>query len=88
VIPEIDIWRAALLLLKRYGERALDERPARADELALAGDDDGAATWRRIMRAVTQLANKTPPGPAGSLRDNRLEGSRLPTDPTLALLDV
>jgi hypothetical protein len=63
VIPEIDIWRAALLLLKRYGERALDESAARADELALAGDDDGAATWRRIMTAVTQLANKTPPGP-------------------------
>ena len=63
MIPEIDIWRAALLLLKRYGERALHESAARADELALAGDDDGAATWRRIMAAVTQLANKTPPGP-------------------------
>jgi hypothetical protein len=63
VIPEIDIWRAAQLLLKRYGERALDESAARADELALAGDDDGAATWRRIMAAVIQLANKTPPGP-------------------------
>jgi hypothetical protein len=43
--------------------RALDESAARADELALAGDDDGAATWRRIMAAVIQLANKTPPGP-------------------------
>jgi hypothetical protein len=63
VIPEIDIWRAAQLSLKRHGERALDESAARADELALAGDDDGAATWRRIMAAVIQLANKTPPGP-------------------------
>jgi hypothetical protein len=63
MIPEIDIWRAAHLLLKRYGERALDESAARADELALAGDDDGAPTWRRIMAAVTQLANKTPSGP-------------------------
>ena len=63
MIPETDIWRAALLLLKRHGERALDESAARADELALAGDDDGAATWRRIMEAVTQLANKTPTGP-------------------------
>jgi hypothetical protein len=63
MIPEIDIWRAALLLLKRHGERALDESAARADELALAGDDDGAATWRRIMAAVIQLTNQTPPGP-------------------------
>jgi len=34
VIPEIDIWRAATLMLKRYGEKALDESAARADELA------------------------------------------------------
>jgi hypothetical protein len=63
VIPEIDIWRAAQLMLKRYGEQALQESAARADELALAGDDDGAATWRRIMAAVTQLRNTTPRGP-------------------------
>ena len=62
MIPEIDIWRAAQLMLKRYGDNALEESAARANELALAGDDDGAATWRRIMAAVEQLANKTPPG--------------------------
>jgi hypothetical protein len=43
-------------MLKRYGDRALKESATRADELALAGDDDGAVTWRRIMAAVTQLA--------------------------------
>jgi hypothetical protein len=48
-------------MLKRYGEKALDESAARADELTLAGDDGGATTWRRIMGAVIQLANKTPP---------------------------
>jgi hypothetical protein len=62
VIPEIDIW-AAQLMVKQYGEQAFEESAARADELALAGDDDGAATWRRIMAAVTQLANTTPQGP-------------------------
>jgi hypothetical protein len=50
-------------MLKRYGEQALGESAARDEELALAGDDGGAATWRRIMEAVTQLANTTPPGP-------------------------
>jgi hypothetical protein len=49
-------------MIKRRGEKALDESAARADELALAGDDDGATTWRRIMSAVTELANNTPPG--------------------------
>ena len=62
MIPEIDIWRAAQLMLRRYGEKAEAESAARADELALVGDDEGAATWRRIMAAVLQLANKTPPG--------------------------
>jgi hypothetical protein len=63
VIPEIDIWRAANLMLKRYGEKALEESATRADELAADGDQDGAVTWRRITDAVGQLANTTPPGP-------------------------
>jgi hypothetical protein len=29
VIPEIDIWRAANLMLKRHGEKALEESVAR-----------------------------------------------------------
>ena len=63
MVPEIDIWRAAQLMLKRYGEQALEESAARADELSLTGDYDGAATWRRIMAAVAEFANTTPPGP-------------------------
>jgi hypothetical protein len=63
VIPEIDIWRAANLMLKRYGDKALDESTARADELAAQDDHNGAAVWRRITEAVNQLANQTPPGP-------------------------
>ena|SRR5437899_3234906 len=63
VISEIDIWRAANLMLKRYGETALEESAKRADELAADGDHDGAVTWRRITDAVGHLANTTPPGP-------------------------
>jgi hypothetical protein len=63
VIPEIDIWRAANLMLKRYGEKALEESATRADELAAGGDHNGAAVWRRITDAVEQLANDIPPGP-------------------------
>jgi hypothetical protein len=54
VIPEIDIWRAAQLMLKRYGDRALEESAARAHELATAGDRNGAATWHRSTAAVTE----------------------------------
>ena len=62
MIPEIDIWRAAQLMFKRYGDKALEESAARADELVAAGDDNGAAVWRRITIAVAELANATPPG--------------------------
>jgi uncharacterized protein DUF6961 len=63
VISEIDIWRAAMLMLKRYGENAPMESAARADELAADGDHDGEAVWRRITDAVAQLASRTPSGP-------------------------
>jgi hypothetical protein len=63
VIPEIDIWRAATLMLKRYGEKALEESATRADELAGAGDYKDEAVWRPITDAVGQLTNNTPPGP-------------------------
>jgi hypothetical protein len=63
VIPEIDIWRAANLMIKRYGEKALEESTTRAAEVAAVGDHNGEATWRRITAAVGQLANNTPTGP-------------------------
>jgi hypothetical protein len=38
-------------MLLRYGEKALDESAARADELAAQDDYNGAAVWRRITDA-------------------------------------
>ena len=63
MIPDIDIWRAASLMLKRYGKNARWESAVRADEVAAEGDRDGAAIWRLITDAVAQLANTTPTGP-------------------------
>ena len=50
-------------MLKRYGDQAEAESTTRAGELEAAGDREGAAVWRRITRAVTELANETPSGP-------------------------
>jgi len=63
VIPEIDIWRVANLMLKRYGDEAEAESARRDDELWEVGDAAGVAVWRRVMGAVRQLANTTPLGP-------------------------
>jgi len=60
LIPEADIWRAALAMLKRYGADAMLEAAARADQLL--GDDRGqhrqplpinaTLTFRRPRRAA------------------------------------
>ena len=63
MIPEIDIWRVANLMLKRYGDEAEAESAWRDDELWEVGDAAGVAVWRRVMGAVRQLANTTPLGP-------------------------
>jgi hypothetical protein len=49
VIPEIDIWRVAYLMLKRYGDEADIEGAIRAEELAEAGDWAGETVWRRRL---------------------------------------
>jgi hypothetical protein len=85
MIPEIDIWRAASLMLKRYGEKALEESAARADELFAEQDHDGAAVWRRIIDAVRQLANTKPSGRRTDYLESRsAAGSTCPAAPPLA----
>ena len=63
MIPEIDIWRIAALMIKRYRHGAKANGDQRAEEFAANGDEAGAAVWRRITHAIEQLANTTPPGP-------------------------
>ena len=62
-MTEIEIWRAAYLMLRWYGVTAEQDSARRADELVGAGDPAGAAGWRRIIEVIGQLANRTPPGP-------------------------
>ena len=63
MIPEIDIWRVPNLMLRRYGDEADIESAIRAEELFEEGDHNGAAVWRRVIGAIAQLLNTTPPGP-------------------------
>ena len=41
MIPEIDMWRAANLLVKRHGRDAAVLAAQRADECLAAGDEGG-----------------------------------------------
>ena len=60
MIPEIDIWRIATLMLKCYGDEADIESAIRAEELFDKGDHNGAAVWLRVINAITQLLKSTP----------------------------
>ena len=52
VIPEIDIWRAATLMLKRYGEKALEQSRTRIDELAAEHLEGDVLIELRVARVV------------------------------------
>jgi hypothetical protein len=65
MIPEIDIFRVAHLLVKRHGQDAPIEAAMRADAMLDKGDLDGYAAWKRILRAVEELQGTAPkPGEA------------------------
>lgn len=61
MISDREIWQCAALMVKRYGEDAMPEAAARADQLQEDGDMAGAATWHRILNAIERL-QATKPG--------------------------
>ena len=64
MIPEIDIWRAAHLMIRQHPEDASHQAEARAGVLIEQGDSAGGLVWRRIREAIDQLQNDTSVGPA------------------------
>jgi hypothetical protein len=60
VIPEIDIWHAATLMFKRYGDKALEQSHTRIDELASDGDHDVADTWPGSQLPLSSLPARHP----------------------------
>jgi hypothetical protein len=52
------------VLVKRHGEGAPIHAAMRADALLKAGDLDGLAVWRRIVKAVGELLSKERPAGA------------------------
>jgi len=60
MIPDVDIWRTALLLLKRYGDDAMLEASTRADHLPEDGDWQGSLTWHCIIDALERLMARGP----------------------------
>ena len=60
---DIDLWRAAKLLVDRYGDGATIEAMKRSDALAAQSDAAGKVVWLRILEAIEELQNTRPTGP-------------------------
>ncbi len=60
MVSEIDIYRSAKLLIDQHGEDAGLEAAMQADAMLEKGDVEGAATWRRIVKAVEELQRQEP----------------------------
>ena len=62
MIPDIDIWRSANVLVKHHGADAPIHAAMRADAMLDKGDLDGFSVWKRILRAVGVLRETEPGG--------------------------
>ncbi len=58
---DLDIYRSAQALIKQHGQDAPIHAAMRADKLLEACDLDGAAMWKRVIKAVEELLSKERP---------------------------
>ena len=59
---DLDIWRAAMLLIREHGENAELVALERHANMLVEDDHDGAGIWSRIRQAIKELMTK-PSGP-------------------------
>ncbi len=59
-VDDIDIYRAAKVLMDRYGHDAPLLSIKRATDMLDSGDVDGYAVWKRIVDAIKEMERETP----------------------------
>ena len=60
MIPDLDIYRSANLIVKHHGDDAPIHAAMQADVMLDKGDLGGFAVWTRILRAVEELQRAEP----------------------------
>jgi len=55
MIPDIDIWRCAALLVNNYGDEAGLEAAIMADDFLSKGTIEAERVWLRIAKAIDEL---------------------------------
>ena len=59
-MAEIEIWRAANVLVKQHGEDAAIIATQRADALLAEGDVEGERVFKRVVKAINELQRERP----------------------------
>jgi len=62
VISDLDIWRAAVLLIRQHGKDAELQAARKADLMLERCDREGQLLWQRIRQAIVEL-QAPPSGP-------------------------
>jgi hypothetical protein len=60
MISESDIYLAAQIMVREYGDKALAMSQTKTNKFWDAGDDEGAAVWMRIAKAIEELRKMKP----------------------------
>jgi hypothetical protein len=64
-MDELDVWRAAQVIINRHGADAELVVARRVDHMIARGNADGEEIWRKILAAIRELQkNRPPPGEA------------------------
>ncbi len=61
MIPDLDIYRTANILVKQHGQDAPIHAAMRADAMLDKGDLDGYAVSKRIIKATEEVLSKDRP---------------------------
>lgn len=62
MVTNLDIWRAASVVIEHHGEDAEIVAAQRADSFLERGDLDGNRVWMRILAKVKELRREKPAG--------------------------
>jgi hypothetical protein len=60
MIPDLDIYRSAQMLVMQHGEDTPIHAAMPAEAMLEASDPEGLAVWKRILRAVELLQGAKP----------------------------
>ena len=63
MISDLEVWRAAVVMVSRHGDSAGLEAETRVEELGARGALQAQAAWLRICRAIAELQKVTAGGP-------------------------